>query len=36
LFYNGFKRPIEVAVGENKDIMILDEEYFEMYKEISK
>jgi predicted ABC-type ATPase len=36
LFYNGFKRPIEVAIGEKSKIVIFDEEYYHEFKEISK
>ena len=28
LFYNGLRRPIEVAVGEKGKMMILDEEFY--------
>lgn len=36
LFYNGFERPIEVAIGENREIMIIDEEFYQKFLEISK
>lgn len=35
LLYNGLKRPIEVAVGENEKTMIIDEELFKIYKEVA-
>jgi predicted ABC-type ATPase len=36
LFYNGFERPLEVAVGEHRQTMILDDEFYRIFKEISK
>jgi predicted ABC-type ATPase len=36
LFYNGFERPLEVAVGENGQTMIIDDEYYNIFQEISK
>ena len=34
LFYNGFKRPIEVAVGEMGYLNVIDDEYYSLYKEL--
>jgi predicted ABC-type ATPase len=36
LFYNGLKRPVEVAVAEKGNTMIIDEEYYRIFQEISK
>jgi predicted ABC-type ATPase len=36
LLYNGLKRPIEVAVGEQKQTMIIDEDYYNIFLELSK
>ena len=36
LFYNGFKRPLEVAESENGKTVILDEEYYKIFQEVSK
>jgi predicted ABC-type ATPase len=36
LFYNGLRRPIEVAVGEKGKTMIIDEEFYRIFQEISK
>ena len=36
LFYNGFERPLEVAVGEYGQTMIIDEEFYQIFQEISK
>lgn len=36
ILYNGQIRPIEIAIGENRETMILDDEYFRLFKEIMK
>jgi predicted ABC-type ATPase len=36
LFYNGLRRPVEVAIGEKGQVLILDEEFFKIFQEISK
>jgi predicted ABC-type ATPase len=36
IFYNGLKRPVEVAVGESGEILVLDEDYYKQFGEISK
>ena len=36
ILYNGLRRPIEVAVGENDKMMVIDEEYYEIFKEVIK
>ena len=36
LFYNGLRRPVEVAVSEKGVTMILDEEFYKIFQEISK
>ena len=36
LFYNGLSRPVEVAIGENDNIMIIDEDYYQIFQEICK
>lgn len=36
IFYNGLKRPTEIAVGEADEIMILDDEYYKIFLEMSE
>jgi predicted ABC-type ATPase len=36
LFYNGLKRPVEVAINENQETLIFDEEYYHVFEELSK
>jgi len=36
LFYNGIKRPVEVAAGEKDKVLIYDNEYYTMFMEIAK
>lgn len=36
LLYNGIKRPIEVAIGENKQVMIIEEDFYHKFMEMSK
>jgi predicted ABC-type ATPase len=36
LLYNGLKRPVEVAVGESGKTLIVDEDYYRTFQEISK
>ncbi|MBD3315925.1 MAG: hypothetical protein GF344_09075, partial [Chitinivibrionales bacterium] len=36
ILYNGIKRPIEVAVGENDAMMVLDEGFYGKFREIAK
>lgn len=35
ILYNSFNRPVEVAAGENGTTMILDEDYYRKFQEIS-
>jgi len=36
VFYNGFERPIEVAIYENNEIMILDNSMFNKLNNMAK
>jgi hypothetical protein len=36
LFHNGLERPVEVAISENGETMILDDEYYQLFGELSK
>jgi predicted ABC-type ATPase len=36
IFYNGFERPVEVAISEKGEEMVLDSTLFQKLKEISK
>jgi predicted ABC-type ATPase len=36
LLYNGINRPIEVAIGENKQIMIIEEDFYKIFKEMTE
>jgi len=36
LFYNGLNRPMEVAVGEKTKFEIFDEEFYQVFEEMSK
>lgn len=36
IFYNGFERPVEVAICEHEEEMILDASFFEKLKELAK
>ncbi len=35
LFYNGFKRPLEVAYSEDGQTVVLDDEFYRIFREIS-
>jgi predicted ABC-type ATPase len=36
ILYNGIKRPVEIAVGEKNNMMILDDEFYRKFREIAQ
>lgn len=36
ILYTGFRRPIEIAIGESAKILIIDEDFYITFQEISK
>ncbi|MDD5569389.1 MAG: AAA family ATPase [Candidatus Pacebacteria bacterium] len=36
IFYNGLKRPIEVAIGQKKETLVFEEEFYNTFEELCK